>query len=273
MCIRDRYIIDMTIKDGSTSEKTYETAVKIGDILDKEDSVEDFAFKAGDGFMKYYTTFVPTTQSSNKAQFLVNGKQSEIEKIQKKIEENVPGVIVNIKKLEIGIPVDYPIEVRISGDDIDVLRKASEDIKARLYKIEGTQNVEDNYGYDSYKLNIQVNEEKANMVGITNYDISKTVRMVVNGLQISELKTENVEDDSLPMIMRISDAEKSSRDILDKVYVTSQATGKNVPLSEIATINTKTSLNKIVRKKKKKKKKKKNKNHLKQQINTNKRER
>lgn len=244
---RDQYIIDMTIKDGINAEKAYESAQKIGEILLKEDSVEDFAFKAGDGFTKYYTSFVPTTQASNKAQFLVNGKQSEIKKIQHLVEETVPGVIINIKKLEIGIPVDYPIEVRISGDDINELRKISEDIKSKLYTIEGTQNIEDNYGYDSYKLNVKVNEEKANMVGVTNYDIAKTVRMVVNGLEITQLKQEDIEKDSLPIVMKISDDEKSDRDILDRVFITSQATGENVPLNQISQIETKTSLNKIVR--------------------------
>ena len=244
---RDQYIIDMSIKDGSNTEKTYETAQKIGDILIKEDSIKDFSFKAGDGFTKYYTSFVPTTQASNKAQFLVNGKQSEIKRIQKEIEEKVPGVIVTIKKLEIGIPVDYPIEVRVSGDDIDELRKISENIKEKLYNIEGIRNIEDNYGYDSYKLNVKVNEEKANMVGVTNYDIAKTVRMVINGLEITDFKQEDIEKDSLPIIMKISDDEKSDSDILGRVFISSQATGKNVPLNQVAQIETKTSLNKIVR--------------------------
>ncbi len=244
---RNQYLINMTIKDGSTTEETYNKALEVGKILEKDKNIKNYSFKAGEGYMKYYTTFNPTSQASNKAQFMVNGPQSEIGNIQKTIEENVPGVVINMQKLEIGIPSDYPIEIRISGDDITELRTISEDIKNQIKDIEGTQNIEDNYGYESYKLKVNVNEEKANMVGITNYDIAKTVRMVVNGLEITKLKQEDIEEDSLPMIMRISDEDKSKKEILDKVYVTSQATDANVPLTQIANISTESSLNKIVR--------------------------
>ena len=244
---RDQYLINMTIKDGSTTEETYNKALEVGKILEKDKNIKDYSFKAGDGYIKYYTTFAPQSQASNKAQFMVNGPQSEIKKIQTEIEKNVPGVVINMQKLEIGIPADYPIEIRVSGDDISELRKISEDIKEKIRDIEGTQNIEDNYGYESYKLKVNVNEEKANMVGVTNYDIAKTTRMVVNGLEITKLKQKDIEKDSLPIVMKISDKDKSQKEILDKVYVTSQVTNENVPLGQIASIDTESSLNTIVR--------------------------
>lgn len=244
---RDQYLINMTIKDGSTTEQTYNKALEVGKILEKDKNIKNYSFKAGDGYMKYYTTFAPQSQASNKAQFMVNGPQSDIKKIQQQIEAEVPGVVINMQKLEIGIPADYPIEIRVSGDDTAELTKIAEDIKEKIRDIEGTQNIENNYGDESYKLKVDVNEEKANMVGVTNYDIAKTVRMVVNGLEITKLKQKDIEADTLPIVMRISDSDKSKKEILDKVYVTSQATNANVPLSQIAEINTESSLNRIVR--------------------------
>ena len=47
------------------------------------------------------------------------------------------------------------------------------------------------------------------MVGVTNYDIAKTTRMVVNGLEITKLKQKDIEKDSLPIVMKISDKDKS----------------------------------------------------------------
>ena len=85
------------------------------------------------------------------------------------------------------------------------------------------------------------------MVGVTNYDIAKTTRMVVNGLEITKLKQKDIEKDSLPIVMKISDKDKSQKEILDRVYVTSQVTNENVPLGQIASIDTESSLNTIVR--------------------------
>lgn len=244
---RDQYVIDITIQDGSTTEKTEKVTKMIGDILENDKSVNDFACTVGDGFMKYYLTFIPNNQASNKAQFLVNGDRSKSSKIEKQIKEKVPGVVVKIKELEISIPATYPVQVRIAGDDISELRRIGEEVKSKLQQVPGGKNMEDDYGYDSYKLNVNVNQEKANLVGISTYDIASTVRMAVNGFEVSKLKQEDIEKDSIPIVLKVPDNQKKDRNILNNIFLTSQVTKENVPISQIATVETKSSLNKILR--------------------------
>ena len=244
---RDQYVLDISIKDGSDASKMEQVANEVSDILSKEESVNDFGYKAGDGFMKYYVSFIPNDLASNKAQFLINGDRNKAQEVEKRISEEIPGVSLNLKQLEIGLPVTYPVQIRVTGSEITELRRMAEEIHNIVYEVEGTRNIEDDYGYDSYKLNIDVDEEKANMVGITNYDIAGTVRMAVNGLEVSELKQENIESDSIPMILKIANSEKGKREILDTLFFTSQITGENVPLNQMAVVDTATSLNKIIR--------------------------
>ncbi|AOY77105.1 efflux RND transporter permease subunit [Clostridium formicaceticum] len=244
---RDQYVIDVAVQDGSDAEKTEKVATMIGELLQQEASIRNFTYKVGDGMLKYYITFTPNDRASNKAQFLVNGDRSEAGRIEKELGAKIPGVSINIRELETAVPVAYPVQVRVSGPEIAELRRIAEEIKEIIYDVPGVKNLENNYGYDSYKLNIKVNEEKANLVGITNYDIASTVRMAVNGLEVSELKEEDIEKDALPIILKIPDEKKRDRDILDDIFVTSQITGKNVPIHQIAEIETNSSLNKIVR--------------------------
>lgn len=61
------------------------------------------------------------------------------------------------------------------------------------------------------------------------------------------MKQKDLEKDSLPVIAKISDKDKTSREILNTIFLTSQITGKNVPLTQIAAIQTQTSLNQIIR--------------------------
>ncbi|MDW2798650.1 efflux RND transporter permease subunit [Clostridium boliviensis] len=244
---RDQYVLNVTTQDGSTLEKTLDQCKKVGAVLKKEKSIQSFASTAGDGFMKYYVTFEPEQQATNKAQFLINGTREEAAAVEKKILKEVPGVSTTIKYLEISLPLTYPIQVRISGDDIQQLRSIAAKIEDRCRNVPGTRNIEDNYGDNSYRLNVNVNEEKANLVGITNYDVASTVRMAVNGLEILKMKQKDLEKDSLPVIAKISDKDKTSREILNTIFLTSQVTGKNVPLTQIATIQTQSSLNQIIR--------------------------
>ncbi len=244
---RDQYALNVMVQDGSSIEHTQKVMEEIGNYLDADSSIENYSVMIGDGYPKYYVTFTPNQLDTAKAQFLINGKLSDINRIEKELNENIPGVVVNAKELEIGIPVTYPIEIRISGTDIEVLRKIGDDVKNRIYTVEGGKNAEDDYGYSSNKLEIKVNEEKSNIVGVSNYDVASTVRMAVNGLEVSELKQKDIDEDPYPINIKIPDNDKTKREVLNDIYITSQITGENVPLTQIADIVTESSMNKIVR--------------------------
>ncbi len=244
---RNQYVLNVITQDGSTLENTRDMCDKVADILNKESSVQSFAYTVGNGFMKYYVTFEPEQQATNKAQFLINGTRAEAAQVEKRIQQSVPGINTMIKYLEINLPLTYPIQIRISGDDIATLRNLAEKTEAICLAVPGTRNIENNYGYNSYRLNVDVNEEKANLVGITNYDVASTIRMVIHGAEITKLKQKDIEADSLPIIAKISDNNKTKREVLDTIFLTSQITGKNVPLTQIATMQTQSSLNQIIR--------------------------
>lgn len=96
------------------------------------------------------------------------------------------------------------------------------------------------------KVTIDVNQDKASMVGLTNYDISSTVRMAVNGLEMTKLRPQN-EDDDVPVMVRIPEQQRKNVDMLNNIFITSQITGKNVPINQIANIKSEFNLNKILR--------------------------
>lgn len=243
---RDQYIIDVTTMEGSTVEKTRDVVEKIENVLDENDKVDTYLSKVGDGIPKFYPSFFPNQISSNKAQFIVNGSKYEIDNIQKKLDGTIPGARIEVKQLENAVPVGLPVQVRVSGEDIDTLRKISRDIKEKLYEIEEGKNVQDDFGFETPKIKVNVNKDKANMVGLTNYDISKTIRMVVNGIEITKIKPAHSDDD-IPVILKVPEEDKNNRELLEQIYVTSSITGQNVPLNQVADIETEFSINKILR--------------------------
>ena len=244
---REQYVLNITTNNSGTIENTEKICQEIAQALEKEASVNNFSYKVGDGYMKYYITFFPNDLASNKAQFLIDGTRAEAKNVEKRIQEAVAGVSTNIKYLEINLPSNYPIEVRISGPEIDRLRHIAEELEPQFRSVEGLRNIENNFGYNGYKLNIQVNEEKASMVGISNYEIASTVRMAVNGLKISELKQKDIKKDPLPIILKMEDQENGEVEQLQTVFISSQLTKENIPLIEMADINTDTSFGKIIR--------------------------
>ncbi|MEY8414770.1 efflux RND transporter permease subunit [Tissierella praeacuta] len=243
---RDQYIIDVTLAEGTTVEKTHEIIQDIEALLLEDPSVTNFLSKVGDGIPKFYPSFFGNQIASNKGQFVVNGEIAQIENVQRKLNENIPGARIEVKQLENAIPVELPVQVRVTGKDVDVLKDISNQIKEILYTIEEGQHVQDDYGSKTLKMTIDVNQDKASMVGLTNYDISSTVRMAVNGLEMTKLRPDNSDDD-VPVILRIPSEQRKNVDMLNNIFITSQITGKNVPINQIAEIKSEFNLNRIIR--------------------------
>ncbi|ABR46515.1 acriflavin resistance protein [Alkaliphilus metalliredigens QYMF] len=243
---RDQYVIDVTLIEGTSAEKTKEVITEIEEMLKEDPSVDSFLSKVGDGIPKFYPSFVPNQIASNQAQFVVNGKVSEMVALQDRIDQTVVGARVEVKQLENAVPVGLPIQVRVSGNDIDTLIRTSNEIKEILYTVEEGQHVQDDYGHEVLKMVIDVNQDKASMVGITNYDIASTVRMAINGHEVIKMRPDDTDDD-IPVVLRIPTDEKNTVQVLDNIFVTSQFTGRNVPIQQIADIHSEFSLSRILR--------------------------
>lgn len=243
---RDQYIVDVTLVEGTSPEKTKEVITEIENILLDDPTVDTFLSKVGDGIPKFYTSFFPNQIASNKGQFIVNGKITGMEELQKRLEENIVGARIEVKQLENAIPVGLPVQVRVSGEDVDTLIRTANEIKEVLYTIEEGQHVQDDFGNEVLKMVVDVNRDKANMVGITNYDIATTVRMAINGLEITKMRPDDSDDD-IPVVLKIPTEEKNTVQVLENIFVTSQITGKNVPIQQIADIHNEFSISRILR--------------------------
>lgn len=243
---RDQYVVDVTLMEGTTVEQTREVVSDIEQILLDDPSVDTFLSKVGDGIPKFYTSFFGNQIASNKGQFVVNGKINNIKNIQAKLDKEIQGARIEVKQLENAVPIDLPVQVRISGKDVDVLKELAIQVKDVLYTIEEGQHVQDNFGTKTMKLNIDVNQDKASMVGLTNYDISSTVRMAVNGLEMTKLRPK-YQDDDIPVMLRVPEKDKKNAQNLNNIFITSQVTGENIPINQIAEVKSEFSLNKILR--------------------------
>lgn len=244
---RDQYVMTITLPNGVTIDHTKNTAIKVGQIIERDASVKSYSAQVGDGFIQYYDSFKSARRGTNVAEFLINGNREHAEALSEKVHGQIPEGTVDLKFLELNMPHDQPVQIRIAGADIQTLKSNAEAIEKKLARLDGVLRTEINYGKDSYKLKVDVDESRANLSGISNYDVASTVRLAVNGAEVTKLKQKDVDEDATPVTMRIGKEGLKNVADLNQIFITSQITGENVPLSQIAKIKTELSLNQIVR--------------------------
>ena len=80
--------------------------------------------------------------------------------------EKISGARVDVKLLELGPPVDYPLEIRVIGSELETLRKIGNEIENLLKTKKGVISVENNFGSNSQKLVIKIDQGQGQGSGV-----------------------------------------------------------------------------------------------------------
>ena len=140
-------LIYIDAPDGSNLEYTKKAANYVEGILDSTEYVKNYATNIGHGNPKIYYNIFPKSFDKTHGQLLVNLKEWDKEKFAGFIADMraefsaYPGAKITIKELVNGPPFVAPIEIKVLGKDIGVLKSVSKDLKNIIQNTEGTIDV------------------------------------------------------------------------------------------------------------------------------------
>lgn len=145
-----------------------------------------------------------------------------------------PGAKVEVKNFEQGPPVVAPVEVRLLGENLDTLRSIAMRVEDMLNNTSGTIYVNNPVKNLKSDIKVEINKEKASMLGIPTVAIDKTVRMAVAGIDMGIITDKNGNDFSV--LLSKPHSTHPTLEVFNNLSVNS-VTGKSVPLSDIASLH------------------------------------
>ncbi len=151
--------------------------------------------------------------------------------IEQFVRANHPDLAAQVKRLENGPPVDYPIIVRLSGFDFDTLYRMADEVTDYLYRLPGVSDVKNTWGLQTKKLKIRVNQELARRAGVTSEDVAYSLQASLTGIDLTQYREG---DEIIPVTLRTTAAYRQDISKLEGLTVFSQSTGQNVPLKQVA---------------------------------------
>ncbi len=242
---RNLITVDINLPLGTKIERTEEIVQEIEQYIidsllvntERQKGVLNWSSFVGQGPESYDLGYTPDEANSSYAHMLVNtsnflDNNHVIEKLDHYCFYTYPNADIKVGPLGAG-GGGTPIEIKVSGDNPDELANISEAIKDKLSSIQGTKNVKDDWGPQSKKFVIDIDQNKAQRAGITNQDIATSLQTVLDGYQTGEYREENT---SIPIIMRSNEGQQLSLTLLETLSVYAQNSGKSVPLLEVASI-------------------------------------
>jgi len=152
-------------------------------------------------------------------------------KLEHYVTERYPDVRPHVRALGNGPPVRKPIEVRISGKEVDQVFEIAENVKQMLNARDDTRNVGDNWGPKVKKMVVEVSEDRARRAGITNEDVATSLQTFLSGYETTYYRED---DKTIPVVLRSVAEGRRNIDRLASLSVFAQD-GTSVPLTQVAT--------------------------------------
>lgn len=242
---RNLITIDINLPQGNKIESTTKVVQDIEQYLKdslltnttRTKGVLSWSSYIGEGPESYDLGYSPDEANSNYAHILVNTSSftennNLIAKIDNFTFNSFPNADIKVSALAAG-GGGTPIEIKVSGDNPDKLSEISSAVKLKLSAIAGTKNVKDDWGPKSKKFLIEIDQNRAQTAGVTSQDIATSLVTVLNGVQTGEYREG---DKSIPILMRNDKDQQQTLASLETLNVFSQASGRSVPLLQVASI-------------------------------------
>ncbi|MEO0996863.1 MAG: efflux RND transporter permease subunit [Pseudomonadota bacterium] len=192
----------------------------------------------GDGGPRFMLGLDPPNPNPANTFLIVNtvddaSADAVIEELRRHVFETQPDLNTQIRRLENGPPVGYPIQIRVSGDDIEALYRIAADITGLMYAAPGVLSVKNSWGMQTKKLLVDVDQERARRAGVSSEDVAFSLQASLSGVDMTEYR----EGDTLiPVTLRTVEADRRDISKLDGMAVYSQSTGRAVPLKQVADV-------------------------------------
>ncbi|MBV1924192.1 MAG: efflux RND transporter permease subunit, partial [Flavobacteriaceae bacterium] len=242
---RNMVTVDINLPLGTKIEKTTAVVIALEDFIKETlqvnstrvNGIVDWSSFIGEGPESYDQGYSPDEANSSYAHMLINVSDASlnnemINKLDEYSFKNFPNAEIKVGPLGAG-GGGVPIEIKVSGKDPDELSRISETIKMKLFQIEGTKNVKDDWGPKSKKFVVNIDQNRAQSAGVTSQDIATSLQTVLDGFTTGEYRED---DKSIPIVMRSDGSQQQSLESLETLDVYAQNSGKSVPLLQVASI-------------------------------------
>ncbi|HVX67142.1 MAG TPA: efflux RND transporter permease subunit, partial [Bryobacteraceae bacterium] len=246
---RNQFVIDLWMPEGTRIEATDEVMHRIERALAGEKLVTHYASFVGQSAPRFYYNVSPQQPDAAYGQFIVNTTEERetpalVMRLRSSLARLAPEAMVIVKELQQGAQLEAPVEIRISGSDTGRLKALGRKVESFLHEVPGTQFIHNDYRNDAYFVDVDINNEIANRVGISNASVSGLLFGALDGMPVS---TYWEGDRPVELVLRLDAERRDTFEDVSGAYVTSQLTHQSVPLRSFATLRPQWETSRIVR--------------------------
>jgi multidrug efflux pump subunit AcrB len=234
---RPELTVDLTLRQNASIFATEAQVKRLEEFLKTDPDVDHFSSYVGRGAIRFILTLNVQLANPFFGQFVIVAKDLEARerlhaKLEKVLAEEFPEVVSRVSPLELGPPVGWPLQYRVSGLDKDEVRRLSQELAQLIGADTRTRHVHFDWMEPARQLRVKINQDQARQLGVSSAALAGVLNAAISGTVVTQVR-----DDIylINAVVRATDSERASFATLSSLQVPTPS-GRMVPLKQFASI-------------------------------------
>ena len=232
---RPELLVTMSLVKNASIAATEAETKRLENALAGDPDISRFSSYVGGGAIRFYLPLDVQLDNDFMAETVVVAKDLEArDRVQAKLEklfaDQFPDVTARISRLELGPPVGWPVQYRVSAPTTEEARHYADQVANVLRSSGLVRNVNYDWAERSKELRIVVDQDRVRQAGLSSEQLAQALNRVITGSTVTQVR------DSIylvDVIARAQSSERSSMEALQNLQITTPS-GASVPLRELA---------------------------------------
>lgn len=234
---RDQFAVEIYLPQGSSLEKTQQVADSLYRALKQDERVTSVTAFVGTFSPRFQAPYAPNVVAGkNYAQFIVNTQSNDatvevLDEYAGKYSYHFPNAYVRFKQLDFQ-QAQIPIEIRLSGTEIEALRNYADTVLTALKDVPGLV-----WRHTNYEEPLPAVEMNLDAIAAARLGISRSMAELEIALAYGDVPVGTVWEEDYPLSVILKRERPAAYDSPEKVgdqYVRSILPNVSVPLRQIA---------------------------------------
>jgi multidrug efflux pump len=234
---RPELLVDLKLSEASSIYATEKVVAAFEELLKGDPEIDHWTTYVGQGAVRFYLPLDVQLANDFFAQSVIVTKGLEArERLRSRLEpvliEKFPGAVSRLSALELGPPVGWPLQYRVSGPEPARVREIAYKLSDIIANDPRTEKISFDWIEPQRTLRIRVDQDQARLLGVSSQVLAQSLSAVVSGINITQLRDGIY---LIDVVARADEQERISPDALRTLQIPIP-NGGTVPLLQLATV-------------------------------------
>ena len=234
---RPELLVDLALPRSASIYASDRTASRFESLLQGDADIERWSTYVGEGAVRFYLPLnVQLPQDSFSQTVIVTKSLEARERVRARLNNaltnSFPEVVARISALELGPPVGWPLQYRVSGPDPQRVSTIAYQMATLVATDARTESINFDWIEPMRTLRIKVNQDEARLLGVSSQALAQSLNAVISGVTVTQIR----DDIYLIDVVTRANAEERVSPSMLKTLEIPLPNGKTVPLLQVASV-------------------------------------